>query len=94
MLELNIKNETSRLRAVILGTAKSNGPTPSIEDAYDPKSIEHIKNGTYPVEADMINEMESVAKVPKVNVTVGATLVLKLEDPFVASEITIKSCRE
>lgn len=63
MLNLNIKNETSRLRAVVLGTAKSNGPTPRIEDAYDPKSIEHIKAGTYPLEKDMVNEMEAVAKV-------------------------------
>ncbi|WP_120202583.1 dimethylarginine dimethylaminohydrolase family protein [Ichthyenterobacterium magnum] len=65
MLELNIKNETGRLRAVVLGTAESNGPTPSIEEAYDPKSIEHIKAGTYPVEADMVKEMEAVAKVFK-----------------------------
>jgi N-dimethylarginine dimethylaminohydrolase len=65
MLKLNVKNETSRLRAVVLGTAKSNGPTPSIDDAYDPKSLEHIKAGTYPVEADMIIEMEAVAAVFK-----------------------------
>ncbi|MDH7914496.1 arginine deiminase family protein [Winogradskyella sp. SYSU M77433] len=62
-MKLHIKNETSRLRAVILGTAVSNGPTPSIEDAYDPKSLEHIKAGTYPVEEDMVSEMEAVAKV-------------------------------
>ncbi len=63
MLKLNIKNETSRLRAVVLGTAFSNGPTPKIEEAYDPKSLEHIKAGTYPIEADMTKEMEAVAKV-------------------------------
>ncbi len=62
-LNLNIKNETSRLRAVILGTAKSNGPTPAIEEAYDPKSLEHIKAGTYPVEKDMVKEIEAVAGV-------------------------------
>lgn len=62
---LNIKNETSRLRAVILGTAKSNGPTPSVEDCYDPKSREHVLAGTYPVEEDMIKEMEAVAAVLK-----------------------------
>jgi len=65
MLNLNIKNETSRLRAVVLGTAKSNGPVPKVEDAYDPKSIEHIKAGTYPVEEDMIAEMDAVAQVLK-----------------------------
>jgi N-dimethylarginine dimethylaminohydrolase len=65
MLELNIKNETSRLRAVILGTAESNGPIPRVEDCYDPKSIEHILAGTYPQEADMILEMDAVAAVFK-----------------------------
>ena len=65
LLKLNIQNETSRLRAVVLGTAASNGPVPKIEDAYDPKSIEHIKAGTYPKESDMILEMEAVAKVLK-----------------------------
>ncbi|WP_441372302.1 dimethylarginine dimethylaminohydrolase family protein [Winogradskyella sp. MH6] len=62
-MKLNIQNETSRLRAVILGTAESNGPVPSIEEAYDPKSLEHIKAGTYPTEQDMVAEMDAVAKV-------------------------------
>ena len=63
MLELNIKSETSRLKAVVLGTAKSNGGTPEYKDAYDPKSAEHIKAGTYPLEEDMVKEMEAVAAV-------------------------------
>mgnify|MGYP000126729855 CR=1 FL=1 len=63
MLELNVKNETSRLRAVILGTAKSNGGVPKAEDCYDPKSIEHVLAGTYPKEKDMVQEMDAVAKV-------------------------------
>ena len=63
MLPLNVKNETSRLRAVILGTAVSNGPTPKVEEAYDPKSLEHIIAGTYPVEPDMIAEMEELNAV-------------------------------
>lgn len=63
MLKLNVKNEISRLRAVVLGTAESNGPTPKIEDCYDPKSIEHILAGTYPIESDMIGELDGVAKI-------------------------------
>lgn len=71
MLKLNIKNETSRLRAVVLGLAESNGPTPKAEEAYDPKSLEHIKAGTYPIESDMIKEMDAVAKIfEKYDVTV------------------------
>ena len=71
MLELNIKNETSRLRAVVLGTAINNGPTPSIEEAYDPKSLEHILAGTYPKESAMVVEMEAFnAVLKKYQVTV------------------------
>ena len=46
MLKINVNNETSELVSVILGSAISNGPTPNIKDCYDPKSIEHILNGT------------------------------------------------
>ncbi|AUC86497.1 amidinotransferase [Polaribacter sp. ALD11] len=71
MLKLNIKNETSRLRAVVLGIAKSSGPIPKVEDCYDPKSVQHVIAGTYPKEKDMIIEMEAVAAVlEKYNVKV------------------------
>jgi N-dimethylarginine dimethylaminohydrolase len=63
MLQLNVKNECSRLKAVVLGTAINNGPTPTVEEAYDPKSLEHILAGTYPVESDMVDEMEGLNKV-------------------------------
>ena len=65
MLQLNINNETSRLQAVILGSAISNGPTPKIEEAYDPKSLEHILAGTYPLESAMVLEMEAFNLVLK-----------------------------
>jgi amidinotransferase len=62
---VEVKNETNRLRAVILGTAQSNGATPTAEEAYDPKSLEHILKGTYPLEKDMVLEMEAFAQVLK-----------------------------
>ena len=65
MLQLHVQDETSRLRAVVLGTAESNGPTPKPEEAYDPKSLEHIKAGTYPIEADMVPEMSAFETVLK-----------------------------
>ena len=65
MLQLNSNNETSRLRAVVLGSAISNGPTPKIEDAYDPKSLEHILAGTYPLESAMVMEIEAFKVVLK-----------------------------
>jgi len=78
MLQLNVTNETSYLRAVILGTAQSNGPTPKPEDCYDPKSKQHVIAGTYPLEKDMIPEMEAVAAVfKKYDVTVYRPAVIK-----------------
>ena len=51
------------MKAVVLGTAQSCGPTPRPEGAYDPKSLEHILAGTYPKEVDMIKEMDAFAQV-------------------------------
>ena len=63
MLKLNVNNETSRLLAVVLGTAKSNGLTPKLEECYDPKSRQNVLNNTYPTEIDMINEMNQFEQV-------------------------------
>ncbi|MCC7520301.1 MAG: amidinotransferase [Flavobacteriaceae bacterium] len=59
MIPIKILNETGQLKSVILGIAHSNGPTPLAEDAYDPKSLEHILAGTYPLEKDMVLEMDA-----------------------------------
>ena len=78
MINLNVQNETSRLRAVVLGIANNIGPIPTIDEAYDPKSIEHIKAGTYPTEMDMIAEMEALNKVfEKYNVKVYRPKIIK-----------------
>lgn len=98
-MKLHIQNETSRLRAVILGTAESNGPTPTLEEAYDPKSMEHIKAGTYPKEEDMVDEMEAVAKVlKKYNVKVyrpkiieNCNQIFSRDIGFVIDDIFIKA---
>ena len=63
MLKLNVNDEISKLKVVVLGTAESCGPTPKPEEAYDPKSLEHILAGTYPAEEDMIKEMNAFAAV-------------------------------
>ena len=63
--DLNINDEIGRLNSVVLGVANSNGPTPDLKDAYDPKSAEHIKAGTYPTEQDMAEEIETFAQVLK-----------------------------
>lgn len=78
MLKLNVNNETARLRAVILGVAESSGGIPTYEEAYDPKSKEHILAGTYPKEEDMIKEMDEVAAVfEKYDITVFRPKVLE-----------------
>ena len=46
-----------------MGTARNSGPVPRPEEAYDPKSLEHILAGTYPRERDMISEMDGFARV-------------------------------
>jgi len=63
MLELNVNNETSRLLAVLLGTAKSNGAIPTEEECYDPKSRENVIKETYPTEKDMIIELGELENV-------------------------------
>ncbi|MEJ2003421.1 MAG: arginine deiminase family protein [Cyclobacteriaceae bacterium] len=53
------------LRTVILGTGESMGGTPLVKEAYDPKSKEHIRKGTFPKEKDVtseLNEFELVLK--------------------------------
>jgi len=88
-MKLNIQNETSRLRAVILGSAENNGPTPKVEDCYDPKSRQHVIAGTYPKEADMVKEMDAVAKVlEKYDVTVYRPKVIKNYNQIFARDIS------
>lgn len=89
MLHLNVTDETSRLRAVILGTAESCGPVPTPEEAYDPKSLEHILAGTYPKEEDMVKEMEAFAAVfEKYGVKVYRPKVFKDVNQIFSRDIT------
>ena len=62
MLNINIENEYSRLKTVILGIADNLGNPPSESDAFDPRSLYHIKNNSYPLEKDLKKEVESFKK--------------------------------
>lgn len=64
-MKLNIKNETGRLKSVVLGQPKSIGPVPTLEESYDAKSYYSIENGIYPKEEDIIAEMTAFEKVLK-----------------------------
>lgn len=63
MIDLKIKDETSPLKKVIVGTAEDFGGTPLLKEAYDPKSKEHIKKGTFPAEKDLKIEIEALVNV-------------------------------
>ena len=62
MLNINIENEYSRLKTVILGIADNLGKPPSESDAFDPRSLYHIKNNSYPLEEDLKKEIKSFKK--------------------------------
>ena len=101
MLKLNVKNETSKLKSVVLGRADNNGGIPLPNEAYDPKSLEHILAGTYPQEEDMIHEMTAFENVlikydvevirprliPNLNQIFTRDIGFVIEDNFVKSNI-------
>ena len=60
-MNLRAVNEWDALHTVVVGTAKSMGGTPLLQDAYDPKSKEHIRAGTFPVEKDCMAELDELA---------------------------------
>ena len=62
-MEIFVQNETSRLRAVVLGLPQSNGPAPSLAETYDSKSFESVKNGVYPTQEAITAEMGAFEKI-------------------------------
>lgn len=65
MMKLNIKNETDRLRSVVLGQPKSMGYVPTLEESYDAKSYYSIEHNIYPNEEDIISEVTAFEAVLK-----------------------------
>ena len=71
MISLNVNNEFGKLNKVILGIAQSNGGVPKLDECYDPKSREHVQNGTFPEEAHLSDELNQFLNVlKKYNVSV------------------------
>lgn len=71
MIKINIQNEYSPLKTVILGIAEDPGPQPLKKDVYDPGSLFHIQNNSYPIEKDLLNEVDYFhGKLVKHNVDV------------------------
>jgi len=65
MISLKINNEYAQLKTVVLGIAKDFGGTPNLQNCYDPKSREHVKNGNFPNEESLVNELNQFLKVFK-----------------------------
>ncbi len=71
MIPIEILDETAPLEAVVLGIAEEMGGIPDIEHTYDPKSREHVMDGTFTREVDAIREMDGFLDVfEKYGVTV------------------------
>ena len=64
-MKLNIKNETGKLKSVVLGQPKSMGPIPTLEESYDAKSYHSIEYNIYPKEEDIISEVSAFEAVLK-----------------------------
>jgi N-dimethylarginine dimethylaminohydrolase len=62
-MNLNVKNETSTLRAVVLGQPGSIGKVPAIDKTFDAKSYESVLKGIYPTEESIYKEMSAFEKV-------------------------------
>ena len=63
MIEVKVDNEYSTLKSVILGLAEDMGDPPKVFDVYDPRSLYHIKNNSYPSEVDVKKDVESFYKI-------------------------------
>lgn len=64
-MKLNIKNETGKLKSVVLGQPKSMGAVPTLEESYDAKSYHSIEHNIYPKEEDIISEVSAFEAVLK-----------------------------
>ncbi len=62
-MQLNIKNETSPLKAIVLGQPGSIGNVPTLDRVFDAKSYESVSKGIYPTEEAIYKEMSAFEKV-------------------------------
>ena len=65
MIEVKVDNEYSRLKSVVLGNALDMGDPPEFFDAFDPRSLYHIKNNSFPNEKAIVAEVNSFYSVLK-----------------------------
>ena len=58
-MNLNVVNETNKLKKVVLGIANNLGEVPLASDCIDPKTKHYLINGEYPLENNCIAEIEN-----------------------------------
>lgn len=61
-IDWHIKDEWQPLEAVMIGIGEGMGPAPLVEETYDPQSLKHVLNGTFPKEADVIRELSGFVR--------------------------------
>lgn len=86
MIKPHIINEYASLKKVVLGIANDFGGCPSIEEAYDPKTKQHILNKTFPLESDLKQDLLNFQGIlEKYNVN-----VLKPVNMFSCNQIFVR----
>ena len=63
MININIENETKRLKVVVVGIADDFGGDPKVEECYDPKSKNHVLAGTFPKQEEILKEMNDLINI-------------------------------
>ena len=100
-MNLHVTSETGRLRTVILGLPYQNGPTPPLTQTFDSKSSESVLHGVYPVEEDIVSEMDAFkavlekygvqvlrpSLVPECNQVFARDVGFVIEDKIIVSNI-------
>ncbi len=108
MINPSVKNETGRLRTLVLGIPDDFGGTPALDEVYDPKSKEHVLAGTYPTQEAVTREMQQLEEVfrqydinvlrpdnlPGVNQIFARDIAFVIDDTFVVPNIIENRHRE
>lgn len=59
-IQPNVCNETDLLKTVVVGLPQSLGAQPTLEETYDARSYRSVEEGNYPLEKDIIEEMNGL----------------------------------
>ena len=100
-ISLSVNSETEFLKSVILGIPNDIGSIPKVEECFDPSTIYHVENNSFPTAIDISNEMTDFLEVlnkynvkvlrpeniPNLNQVFARDLGFVLQDTFLISNI-------